>query len=397
MRPSVRKGLDWLTGPVPLSIIVAFVIGGGFMMIAGANPVEGFAAMFRGSLGDGLGISTTLQRAIPIVGMGVAVAVAFRAGVINIGMEGQMVLGALVGGVVALTLDGPPLFVSLAAIAAGAVAGALWGVIPALLQNGLGVPILITALLLNYPARYFSSWLIRFPLKDPTSSMVATEPFDPAILIPPLVPRGSTIGNALTEAFGPQGIPTMIGANVNWSLVVVVLVVGAMVFLNRRSRYGFESGVNGQNSEFARYSGVRTGLLNIRTLALSGGLAGLFGVMLIIGAPNTRMIDGAILATNYAWTGLLVALLASYRPVGVALAGLFFGAIITGSAAVGRELAMSPQIAAIIQALVIILLAVRLQLPKSLRIAEEVQAPAARHGTDPAALPTETVERTDKA
>lgn len=363
MKHTVSRIRDWLAGPTPVSIVLALVAGGVFMVIAGANPFTGFAAMFEGALGSGLGISNTLQRAIPIVGLAMAIAISFRAGVINLGAEGQMILGGLVGGVVALSMPGPPLIVTLCAVVAAVAAGALWGVIAALLQSGLGVPILISTLLLNYPARYFSSWVVRFPLKDPDSSMVASRAIDPAVQISPLVPRSSGMYDSLVSAFGAKSAPAMIGANVNWSLVIVIAVVALAVFMNRKTRFGFEAGIHGQNPEFARYSGVQTNLLAIKTMALSGGLAGLFGVMLVIGAPNTRIIDGALLQTNYAWTGLLVALLALYRPIGVAIAGTFFAAIIVGSAAAGRELELSPQISAIIQALVIILLAFRVRLP----------------------------------
>ncbi len=363
MKHTISSVRDWLAGPTPVSIVLALAIGGVFMLIAGANPLEGFVAMFQGALGNGLGISNTLQRAIPIVGLAMAVAIAFRAGVINLGAEGQMVLGGLVGGVVALTMPGPPILVTLCAVGAAMAAGALWGVLAALLQSSMGVPILISTLLLNYPARYFSSWVVRFPLKDPDSSMVASRAVDPAVQISPLIPKGSGLHDALADAFGSKSAIVMIGANVNWSLLIVIAVVAITVFMNRRTRFGFESGIHGQNPEFARYSGVHTNLLAIKTMALSGGLAGLFGVMLVIGAPNTRIIDGALLQTNFAWTGLLVALLAMYRPIGVAIAGTFFAAIIVGSAAAGRELALSPQISAIIQALVIILLAFRVRLP----------------------------------
>lgn len=362
MKASLVKIRGWLTGPTPTSILLALVVGGIFMLLAGANPIQGFAAMLDGALGDGLGVSNTLQRAIPIVGLALAVAIAFRAGVINLGAEGQMVLGGLVGGVVALTLDGPAPVVTFCAVIAAMLAGALWGVLAGLLQSWMGVPLLIATLLLNYPARYFSSWVVRFPLKDPESSMVASRPVDPAVQISPLAPRGSAVNEALVGIFGQKSIPAMIGTNVNWSLLIVIAVVVLVIFLNRKTRYGFEAGIHGQNAEFARYSGVHTDLLAVKTMAVSGGLAGLFGVLLVIGAPNTRIIDGALLQTNFAWTGLLVALLAVYRPVGVVVAGTFFAAIIVGSAAAGRELALSPQISAIIQALVIILLAFRVQL-----------------------------------
>jgi simple sugar transport system permease protein len=361
---TLQKFGRWLAGPIPVSVVLALLIGACFMLIAGVDPLSGYIAMVNGSFGSGPGLANTLQRAIPIIGIGIAIAIAFRAGVLNLGTEGQAGLGALAGGIVAIYVPGPAaLIVPLAFVTAVAV-GAAWGLIAAVLQNLLGVPILLSTLLLNYPARYFSSWVIRFRLDEPTSDLVASEQLRPEVQLSMLVPRDSAFADTLRNAFGPTSPVTAVLTGVNWSLVVLILVVIGVIFMNRRTRYGFESGLSGQNSEFVRYGGVKPGPLVLRTMALSGGIAGLFGLMLTIGAPSTRLIEGFFVQTNYAWTALLVTLLALYRPVGIVIAGLFFAAIMVGSDAMGRELGLSPQIAAVIQALVIILLAFRVALPR---------------------------------
>ena len=354
----------WLAGPIPISVILALLIGACFMLIAGVDPLSGYAAMANGSFGSGAGIANLLQRAVPIIGIGIAIAVAFRAGILNLGTEGQAGLGALAGGFVAIYVPGPPLLITLLAVVTAVAVGAAWGLIAALLQNLLGVPILLSTLLLNYPARYFSSWFIRFRLDEPKSTLVASEQVRPEVQFGMLVPRDSAFAETLRDTFGPTNPITMILTGVNWSIVVLILVIVGAIFMNRRTRYGFESGLSGQNPEFVRYGGVKPGPLVVRTMALSGGLAGLFGLMLTIGAPNTRLIEGSFVQTNFAWTALLVTLLALYRPIGIVIAGLFFAAIMVGSDAMGRELGLSPQIAAVIQALVIILLAFRVALPR---------------------------------
>ena len=359
----LQRALNWLMGPVPTSVVIAFVIGAVFIMIAGSDPISGYQSMFRGSFGSGLGIANTIQRAIPLVGMALAIAVAFRAGVINLGAEGQMILGGLVGVLVVLYVPGPPLLVMALACVAGTAAGALWALIPALFQSWPGVPVLIASLLLNYPARYFSSWMVRFPLKDPGSSMVATDSFPAGTQIPLFASPSSGLGQTLLDNLGKDNVLTIAGRTVNWSFAVVALLVVAVMFMNSRTKFGFESGMHGFNANFARYSGVHSGRLTAQTMLLSGGIAGLMGVMFAIGAPNNRLMDGQILETNYAWTGLLVALLALYRPSGVLIGGIFFAGIIAGSGAMGRDLSMSPQIAAVIQGIVIILIAFRVQIP----------------------------------
>lgn len=359
--------IAWFTGPVPTSVILAFAIGALFILAAGSNPLEGYSSMFTGSFGSAIGFANTVQRAIPLIGMALAVAVAFRAGIINLGVEGQMVLGGLAGGIVALYLPGPGPVVMIVACLVGAAVGAFWGAIAALLQLWPGVPLLITSLLLNYPARYLASWLVRFPLKDPESSQVATETFDPGAQIPLIAAPSSSLGQTMLDAFGKDSLLTTLGRTVNWSVVVVIILVLAVYFINTRTVFGFESGMHGHNPLFARYSGVHTGGLMVSTTMFSGAIAGLIGVMFTIGAPSVRIVDGQLIDTNYAWTGLLVALLAMYRPFGVALAGLFFAGIIAGSGAMGRDLSMSPQIAAVIQGIVIILIAFQVRLPASRR------------------------------
>jgi len=372
---ALRRTGRWLAGPIPISVVLALVIGAVFMLVAGVHPLDGYAAMLNGSFGSGAGLANTLQRAVPIIGIGIAIAIAFRAGVLNLGTEGQAGLGALVGGIVAVYTPGPSILVIPLAIVAAVAAGAVWGLIAALLQNGLGVPILLSTLLLNYPARYFSSWLIRFKLDDPGSDLVATRQIEPANQLAMLVPRDSAFAETLRNTLGPTNVVTAVLTGVNWSLVIAIVVVAGAIFMNRRTRFGFESGLTGQNAEFARYGGVKPGPLVLKTMALSGGLAGLFGLMTVVGAPNTRLIEGSFVQSNYAWTALLVTLLALYRPLGVAIAGLFFAAIMVGSDAMGRELGLSPQIAAVIQAFVIILLAFRVALPRGRRRRAGTEAP----------------------
>lgn len=354
----------WLSGTVPISIVAALLIGAVFMLLAGVSPLDGYAAMLQGSFGTGMGWASTLQRAIPIVGLAIAIAIAFRAGVLNLGTEGQAVLGALAGGLVAVYVPGPGPLIALLAIVTAIVVGALWGLLAGILQNLLGVPILLSTLLLNYPARYFSSWLIRYRLDEPTSDLIASEQLDPSVQIGMMVGRDSNFAATLRDSLGPMHPVTAILTGVNWSLLIVLLLVVGTAFMNRRTKFGFESGLAGLNPEFTRYGGVKPGPLVLRTMALSGGIAGLIGVLLVIGSPNTRLIEGSFVQTNYAWTALLVTLLALNRPFGVAIAGLFFAAIIVGSEAMGRELGLSPQISAVIQALVIILLAYRVVLPQ---------------------------------
>ncbi len=353
-----------VTGSTLISIISALAVGAILILISGSDPIAGLSAMFSGAFGTGIGLAGTLSRAALIICFGLATAVAFRAGIFNLGTEGQAVLGSLAGGIVALYMPGPGILVTLAAIITAIIVGALWGLVAAALQNFMGVPILISTLLLNYPARFFSSWLIRYKLKDPASDLPASKPIDGDVLLHYFVPRGSDTAKSLAAQFGSTSHITAMLTGVNWAIVIVIALIAFVVFLNTKTRYGFESGIAGQNPEFTRYSGVNPKLLVTKTMTLSGGIAGLAGILLVLGLPNTRIIEGHVVSTGYAFTALLVTLLAGYRPVGTAISGLFFAGIIVGSAALGRELGLSPQISAIIQALVIIFIAFKVAFPK---------------------------------
>jgi simple sugar transport system permease protein len=306
--------------------------------------------------------------------MAIAVGVAFRAGVLNIGMEGQMVMGGLAGALVALYMPGPGVLVMLTALVAGAGAGAAWAMVAAGLQFRPGVPILISSLLLSYPARYLASWVVRFPLKDPNASIVATPQFDPEVRLPLLVPPTSELGQWLAETFGRRSWLPLITSQINWSVVIVIGIVAVVAFANKRTVFGYETAITGQNALFARYGGAASGAIVVKTMALSGGLSGLVGIMFVIGAPSTRLIDGSIISTNYAFTGLLVALLAANRPWPTVVAGTFFGAITAGSGAMSRSELMSPQIAAVIQGIVIVLIALQVSWPHFKRRSAQLKA-----------------------
>jgi general nucleoside transport system permease protein len=359
--PRWRGALGWATGSVPVSIVLALLIGAVAIAIAGKDPLAAYRSMVAGAL-TGPGLANTLQRAIPIVGLAMALAIAFRAGVFNLGAEGQMVLGGLAGTIVAIRMPGPGLVVLLTACLAAIVAGALWGALSAVLQTGLGVPILITSLLLNYPARYLSSYLVRFPLKDQSSSMVATRPVPEDARIAPLIPAPSGLGRAMSASLGRDNLLVLVTRGVNWSIVVVLAIVVLAAFVNRRTPGGLESGLAGLNPRFARYGGVNTSRLAVSTMMISGGISGLIGVLLVLGSQY-RLIDGALVGTNYAWTGLLVALLAANRPLRVLVVGAFFAALVVGGEAMQRSEDVSAQISQVIQAAVIVLIAIRVRLP----------------------------------
>lgn len=354
------KTANALRGPVPIAIILSLIVGGLVIASTGQDPLAAYRVMVQGSL-TGPGLASTFERAVPLLGMALAIAVAFRAGVFNLGAEGQMILGALAGTCIALFVPGPGLLVMVLAFVVAAVVGGLWGVLSALLENWLSVPILITSLLLAYLARYFASYIVRFPLKEKGSSLVATPLVPQDTRLPRLLDPASAFGRSVRQTLGADSPLVMLGGKLNWSVIAVVVLLVAIWFFNRRTVRGYESGMAGVNAVFSAYGGVATRRIKVEAMFASGAISGGVGLTLVLGTQG-RLVDGALVATNYAWTGLLVALLAMSRPFGVALAACFFAALIVGGEAMARSAGVSAQISQVIQAVVIVFIALRVTL-----------------------------------
>jgi simple sugar transport system permease protein len=323
------------TNPVPFSVIGALLIGAVIIGLSGANPLLAYREMLAGAF-TGSGLRNTLARMIPIMGMGLALSIPFRAGVINLGGEGQMVLGGLAGTLTAIYLPGPPPLVITAAIVAGALAGAMWALIAAVGQTWLRLPILISSLLLSYPARAITSYLVRFPFADPGVTSSSTVPVPPVNRIPKLPIAG--------------GVSASI-------ILVALLLIGISIF-NQRTVPGYETRMTGLNSRFSRYGGVGVDRQVIWVMLASGAVSGLIGTHLIVG-ETYRFLDGDLVVSGFAWTGLLVTLLALHRPGPMLLAGAFFAALQIGGLAMQRNVDVPWQIALVLQAVVIIMLAGR--------------------------------------
>lgn len=328
---------------VALSIVAALLIGAAVIALSGTNPLLAYGEMVEGAL-TGSGLRNTTARMIPIVGMGLALSIPFRAGVINLGGEGQMVLGGLAGTLCAIYLPGPPALVMAASIVAGAVAGAFWAFLAAAGQIWLRLPILISSLLLAYPARAITSYLVRFPFADPTVTSSSTVPVPDANRIPKL------------PLFG----------GVSASLVLLAFFLVAIAIFNQRTVAGYETRMTGLNSRFSRYGGVGVDRQVVWVMLASGAIAGVIGTHLVVG-ETYRFLDGDLVASGFAWTGLLVTLLASHRPLPLLAAGAFFSALQIGGLAMQRNVNVPWQIALVVQAVVIVVLAGRFVLSRRQR------------------------------
>ncbi|WP_410614479.1 ABC transporter permease [Amycolatopsis sp. lyj-109] len=310
----------------------ALVLGAVLLLATGANPLTAYAAIVTGAFGPD-GITDTLAYAVPVAGMAVALAVPLRAGMVNLGGEGQLVLGAISALATGLHVPGPgPLRVVLA-LAAGTVAGAAYAALAAVCENRFRVPLLISTLLLSYPAMSFAGYLVRFPMKDAGSSLPQSGQLPPGARLP---------------EFGAGGVTS--------GILLVAAVAVAYAVIDARTPAGFESRVTGWGPRFAAYAGIDRPRLTLRLLAVSGGIAGLVGAIVVLGFPY-RFIDGALVTPQYTWIGLLAALLAGASPLGTLVAAVFFAALTSGGFAMERATQVPRELTAVLQAVLILFLA----------------------------------------
>ena len=310
---------------VAVTLLAALALGAILLAATGANPLEAYQAIVTGAFGQD-GFQDTLAYAVPVVGMATALAIPLRAGMVNLGGEGQLVLGAISAIAVGLHVPGPLGLV--AALVAGALAGALYAAVAAVCETRLGVPLLVTTLLLSYPAMSFAAYLVRFPMRDEGSSLPQSDQLPADVRFTELAPGLFLIAAA----------------------VIVYAVVDA------RTPAGFETRVTGWGPRFAQYAGIDRPALTVRLLACSGGLAGLVGAVVVVGFPY-RFIDGALITPQYTWIGLLAALLAAANPLGTLVAAVFFAALTSGGFAMERATQVPRELTAVLQAVLIIFLA----------------------------------------
>ena len=325
-----------LSHPVVFSLIFAFALGWVIVYLTGSDPGFAYREMFDGAV-TGSGLRNTLGRSVPIIGMALAVSVAFRAGVINLGGEGQMVVGGLAGTLVAIYTPGPGELVIPLAMVVGALGGAVWAMLPAFGQTRLRLPILITSLLLNYVARAITGYLVRFRFLDDSVTLTST----------PQVPMTARI---------PK-MPLFGGVSLSLVMVVVLVMVAWAVY--GRTVSGYETQMAGLNGRFARYGGIQVERQTVGVMVVAGAIGGLIGTHLIIGDAY-RFIDGELVLSGFAWTGLLVALLAANNPLLIMVAGLLFSGLQIGGLAMQRNADVSWRLAQVLQALVIVAVASRL-------------------------------------
>lgn len=321
------------------AVLITFAITAGPIIVAGANPIEAYAAFVVVPLTSQFTLLEVLVTATPILLTGAAVAVAFRAGYWNIGAEGQLLLGAIGAAGIGTLVGGLPSIVALPTmIGAGALAGAAWALVPALLRIRLGIDEVVTTLLLNPVALLLVNGLLHGPWRDPVTGF----PESPRI--------------AATAEF-----PTLIErSRVHLGLVLALVVIGVAWYALSRTPAGLRLRAVGLSPHGARFAGISVSRTLLGAALISGAIAGIAGVSEVAGIQN-RLTGG--LSPGYGYTGIVVATLGTLTMPGVTVAALFLGDLTVGASSAARSLGIPSQLGAVVQGVLLLttvaLLAVR--------------------------------------
>ena len=308
---------------VPLSAaMIALLCCSVLILWAGASPVEAFILLFKGALGSKFAISETLTRTIPLIFTGLAAAVAFRAKLWNIGAEGQLYAGACVATWLGTGMvDFPSWLMIPFLFLAGALAGGLLLLGPALLKTKLAVDEVVTTLLLNFIVLLFVNWLVFGPWKDPM-----------AMGWPQAAPvvDAAVIGNLLPKT------------RLHWGLVIALLASAGIWLVMKYTTWGYEIRAVGYNHKASSFAGIPVNSVVFRTAIISGGLAGIAGVTELCGLKGYLTTD---LSPGFGYSGIVVAMLAALHPLGVVLSAFFIAVLSIGADSMSRSLNISNYIA----------------------------------------------------
>ena len=347
---------------IPLAAVLAALAIGALMILAlGADPIEGYRALFEGAFGSKDALADTAIRAMPLLLVGTGICIAFRARVINIGGEGQIVAGALLSTVTALAVPGLPSIVLIPLVMlAGLVGGGIWGAIPGALKAYLGVNEILSTIMLNIVAIQVMNYLLRDPLIDPLE-----------------IERGTRIPQ--TERLSENAdLPNLIsGTRLHLGVVIAILgAVIAWVFLFRTTT-GFKVRAVGNNASAARYAGMPVKRMTMLALTYSGAMCGLAGAVLVFGSQSHRLItDGSSLGFtgSAGFNGIVAALFGGLNPLWTIPSSFFFGGLLVGANAMQRAIQIPSALAVAVNGLVVVFVVSSASLRERLDQAAELAA-----------------------
>jgi simple sugar transport system permease protein len=328
-------------GVVPIgAALVAFFLGAIMILVLGANPIDGLVAMLDGAFGTRERIATTAVRATPLLLVGTGITVAFRSRVINIGGEGQIVIGALMASSVALAIpDTPKIILLPLVLIVGMIGGGFWGAIPGALKAYASVNEILSTIMLNLVAVQIMNYMLRGPLIDPAeldgSRIPQTERMTDNAALPTLLP----------------------GTRLHLGVLIAVLAAVAAYVVLWRTPLGFRLRAVGHNPDAARASGISVERSIVTAMTISGALSGLAGSILVFGSESLRMVtDGSTAGFTGAagFNGIVAALFGALHPLWTIPSAFLFGSLLTGANNLQRVLQIPSPLAVALNGIVVI-------------------------------------------
>jgi simple sugar transport system permease protein len=323
-----------------LAVLTAMLIGALVILMAGSNPLYAYLGLFQGAFGSAKAWSETAVWASPYIFAGLAVALAFKGGLFNIGAEGQLALGAVAAAWVGYALP-DMLGISLPAIihiplviGLGVLAGTLWAAIPGALKAYTGGHEVINTIMMNYIALNMVSYLLNGPMKDPNPQNVSART--------PLIAESARVP-VIFEGF-----------RIHWGFVLALIVAAVIWWLLWKTTLGFEIRTVGLNPDAAKYAGINVKRTIILTMALSGALAGLAGVIEVTGLNYRHELGFSI---GYGFDAIAIALLGKTHPMGVVLASILFAGMRNGGTRMQFLTQIPVDVISVIQALILLFVA----------------------------------------
>src|SRR5512136_1833206 len=318
-----------------LAVLFALVVGAVILLLLGVNPIEAYAAMITGAFGTTQGITQSIAKATPLLLVGLGICIAFRASVINIGAEGQIILGAIAATWFSLTFrTWPSALLISGTLLVGFFAGAFWGFIPGVLKARFGVNEILSTVMLNVVAAQFLIAMLHGPLMDRAGVTAGTflpqsEQLPEAVWLPRLVPQSLLHTGAI---------------------VAVILAFVVYVFL-WRTTIGYRIRAVGLNPDASRYAGIRVPGYQALALTLAGGFAGLAGVVEVIGFQH-RLLEGV--SSGYGFSGIVAALFGGLHPLGVIPASYLFGSLLVGADKMQRAVQVPSSLVDVLLGLIVL-------------------------------------------
>jgi ABC-type uncharacterized transport system permease subunit len=313
------------------AVAVALLAGAVFLLVFGEDPIAAYKALFSGAFGSKRGIAETLVAAAPLILGGLAFAIAARAGMFNIGIEGQLMMGGLACAIVGAYDLGLPavIFLPLALLTA-AVAGGVWGAIPGLLKARAGAHEVITTIMLNYIAFRITTYAI--------NSGEGWLPVNPGVQATDKVQPAARLPNILH------------GTRLHAGIIVALAATVVLWYVLFRTTFGYRVRTVGSSRGAAEYAGIKWGLTITLAMAVSGALAGLAGAGEALGLQGRQYAS----PPGYGFTAIAVGLVGRNHPLGVILAGLLFGVLRSGATEMQNQVGTSKELVQVLQGLVIL-------------------------------------------